>query len=79
MERTLSFKTTDDVAAWLDSRPEGRSAYLRQLVDRARQAEIDAQDLAIVAELDGDIVDVAPEIDPDEWARAAAEWNETDL
>ena len=42
------------------------------------QAEIDARDLAIIAAHGGDIADVGPIVDPDEWAAAAAEWAEVD-
>ena len=61
MERTLSFKTATDTADWVDSHPGGRSAFLRELVERARQAEVDARDLAIIAAHGGDIADVDAE------------------
>ncbi len=79
MDRTLSFKTTDETANWVDSQPQGRSVYLRELVERARQVEVDGRDLAIIAELDGDIADVVTVIDTDEWSEAATEWDGVDL
>lgn len=48
-------------------------------VDGARQAEIDALDLAIIEAHDGDICDVEPVVDPDAWAAAADEWDDVDL
>jgi hypothetical protein len=79
MERTLSFKTTGEVAEWVDAHPGGRSAFLRELVERARQAEIDARDLAIIEAHGGNLSDSDPVVDPDEWEAAAAEWDEVDL
>ena len=79
VERTLSFKTTDEVAEWVDAQPGGRSAFLRALVERARQAEIDARDLAIIAAHGGDVTDGGPMFDPEEWKAAAAEWKDVDL
>jgi len=79
MERTLSFKISDEAADWVDAQPTGRSAFLRELVERARQAEIDARDVAIIKAHGGNVSDSDPTFDEEKWAAAAAEWDGVDL
>lgn len=47
--------------------------------DHVDQAEIDARDLAIIEALRGDISDVPPLFDAEEWIAAAAEWRGIEL
>ena len=48
-------------------------------MEDARQADVDARDLAIIAAHGGDISDVGPLFDAEEWALAAAEWSDVEL
>ena len=79
MTTTVSVKLTDEIVSWLDGKPEGRSAYLRQLVENARRAEIDNRDLAIIEAYGGDVADLVVSPDAEEWAKAATEWDGVDL
>jgi hypothetical protein len=47
--------------------------------ERARQAEADAHDLAIITALHGNVTDTKPTFDAEQWADAAAEWDGIDL
>ncbi len=79
MTTTVSVKLADEIVSWLDGKPEGRSAYLRQLVENARRAEIDNRDLAIIEAYGGDVADLVVSPDAEEWAKAATEWDGVDL
>ena len=79
MTMTVSVKLAEEIVSWLDGKPEGRSAYLRQLVESARRAEIDNRDLEIIESCGGDVADLVVSPHPEQWAKAAAEWDGVDL
>ena len=79
MTTTVSVKLADETAAWLDNKPDGRSAFVRQLVEDARRAEIDNRDLAIIESYGGTVADLVASPDSEEWAKAGAEWDGIDL
>ena len=76
---TVSVKLADEIVAWLDAKPEGRSSFVRKLLENARRAEIDGRDLAIIASYGGAVADLVQSTDTEEWTKAAAEWSGLDL